>query len=40
LDSDVIKNMKRIALEKDTTQNDLFVEGCKYIIGKYKEYLK
>lgn len=40
LDSDIIKNMKRIAIEKDTTQNDLFVEGCKYIVNKYKEFLK
>ncbi len=40
LDSEKIKDIKRIAVEKETTQNDLFVEGIDCIIEKYKSLLK
>lgn len=40
LDSDSLYKIKRIALEKRTTQNDLFVEAIYMLIDKYKEYLK
>lgn len=40
LDTDKIKNIKRIALEKETTLNDLFVEGVDCVIKKYNEFLK
>ena len=40
LDPDILKDNKRIALEKEVTQNDLFVEGMKFIREKYKNLLK
>lgn len=40
LDSDILKDIKRIAVERETTQNDLFVEGMKMIREKYKGLLK
>jgi hypothetical protein len=40
LDTEIIKNLKRIAVEKETTQNDLFVEGCEYVLKKYKDLIK
>lgn len=40
LDSEKIKDIKRIAVEKEMTQNDLFVEAIDCIIDKYKNYLK
>ena len=40
IDSDLLKDIKRIALEKERTQNDLFVEGMKVIREKYKSVLK
>ena len=40
LDSEKIKDIKRIAVEKETTQNDLFVEGIDCIIEKYKALLR
>jgi hypothetical protein len=40
LDTNKIKNIKRTALEKETTLNDLFVEGVDYAIKKYNEFLK
>lgn len=40
LDADKIKDIKRIALEKETTLNDLFVEGVDCVLKKYKEFLK
>jgi hypothetical protein len=40
LDPDILKDIKRIAVEKEVTQNDLFVEGMKFIREKYKNLLK
>ena len=40
LDADILKDIKRIAVEKEVTQNDLFVEGMKFIREKYKNLLK
>ena len=40
LEPDILKDIKRIKLEKEVTQNDLFVEGMKFIREKYKNLLK
>ncbi len=40
LDTKKIKDIKRIAVEKETTLNDLFVEGIDCVIEKYKEFLR
>lgn len=40
LDTTKIKDIKRNTLEKETTLNDLFVEGIDCVIEKYKEFLR
>jgi len=40
LDTAKIKDIKRIAVEKETTLNDLFNEGIDCVIEKYKDLLK
>jgi len=40
LDTDKIKDIKRIAVEKEITLNDLFVEGVECVIKRYKDLLK
>lgn len=40
LDTAKIKDIKRIAVEKESTLNDLFVEGIDCVIEKYKDLLK
>ena len=36
IDADLIKDLKRLALEKDCKVNDLLEEGIKIILEKYK----
>lgn len=40
LDIDKIKDIKRIAVEKEITLNDLFNEGVECVLKKYKDLLK
>jgi hypothetical protein len=40
LTTDKIKDFKRIAVEKEMTLNDLFVEGVECVLKRYKDLLK
>ena len=40
LTTDKIRNIKIIAAKKDTTLNNLFVEGIECVLDKYKDLLR
>ena len=40
LDPDKIKDIKIIAIKKDTTLNNLIVEGIDHILERYKKLLE
>jgi len=40
LDTDKIRDIKIIAAKKETTLNNLFVEGIECVLDKYKDLLR
>jgi hypothetical protein len=40
LRTDLLKDIKKLAIDLDRTVNDLLEEGIEYLLNKYKEKIK